>query len=133
MAFIEFTPANAVDIKEIDDQHRTLFDLLNSMHAATVAGRDHSEIERIFDQLISYTVDHFDVEEQFMTEWGYPAFKSHKKAHDRLTRQAVDLQRQFKDGSATVTFEFLDFLNEWLVAHTMGTDQALGKFLRKKL
>ncbi|WP_319541083.1 bacteriohemerythrin [uncultured Pseudodesulfovibrio sp.] len=130
MSFITFTKKNMIDVPEIDNQHNQLFEILNMMHAATVEGQEQAAIIKIFDDLISYTVDHFDTEEQYMMKHEYSGYAGHKKEHDELTAQAVELQNQFKDGSATVTFELLDFLNEWLNNHTMGTDQDMGKFLR---
>ena len=133
MPFISFTKENMIHIPEIDEQHRNLFEILNMMHTATIEGQEQSAIVKIFDDLIVYTVEHFDTEEKFMQEQKYPEYENHKKEHDELTGQAVKLQEQFKDGSATVTFELLDFLNGWLNDHTMGTDRDMGNFLREKM
>jgi len=133
MSFIKFTQDNMIHIPEIDEQHRNLFEILNTMHAATVEGQEQSAIVKIFDDLIIYTVEHFDTEEKYMHEHKYSNYEDHKKEHDDLTAQAVELQVQFKDGSATVTFELLDFLNGWLNDHTMGTDRDMGDFLRERL
>ncbi|NDV19723.1 bacteriohemerythrin [Pseudodesulfovibrio sp. JC047] len=133
MSFIEFTEENRIGIAEIDEQHRNLFTLLNTMHTATIEGQEHSAIVAIFDDLIVYTVEHFDTEEKYMQEYQYPQYTDHKKEHDDLTGQALQLQMQFNSGSATVTFELLDFLNGWLNDHTMGTDRELGDFLRPRL
>ena len=133
MAFIEFTKKNMINVTEIDDQHRHLFEILNKLHAATVEGKEQSAIVEIFDDLLTYTVEHFDTEEDHMQQFGFSGYNDHKKEHDELTGQAIELQKLFKDGSATVTFELLDFLHDWLNDHTMGTDKDMGEFLRKQM
>ncbi|BCS88615.1 bacteriohemerythrin [Pseudodesulfovibrio sediminis] len=129
MAFIDFTQKNMINIPEIDDQHRNLFAILNKMHAATSEGMEQSAIVEIFNDLIRYTVEHFETEEIQMKQYDYPKYAAHKKEHDDLTNQAIELQKLFYDGSATVTFELLDFLHQWLNDHTMGTDTEMGEFL----
>lgn len=130
MAFIEWTEKNEVGIRQVDEQHRELFALLNRLHAATVEGQEQSMLVGILNELVDYTVYHFDVEEGLMTKHEYPDYDAHKAEHDKLTTQAVDLQRQFQDGSATISFELLDFLHDWLMDHTMDTDRKMGAFMQ---
>ena len=129
MPFITFTAANMVHIKEVDDQHRRLFDMLNRLHAAVVAGKEQGELHDILDELVEYTVYHFETEEDLYLNYAYPGYAGHKREHDRLTATVVDLQGKLRRGSATLSFEVLDFLNAWLVEHTLGLDQEMGAFL----
>lgn len=133
MAFIEFTDKNQINVAEIDAQHRNLFDILNNLHAATVEGREQSSLVEIFNGLIEYTVEHFQAEEDFMEKYQYPEIHAHKEEHNKLTGQALQLQQQFTNGSATISFELLDFLHDWLNEHTMETDMEMGQFLNDKM
>lgn len=133
MAFIEFSSKNVIGVPKVDDQHRNLFDILNSLHSATVEGQEQGTLVDILNQLIGYTVDHFQTEEELMVRYGYPELPRHKDEHDRLTAQAVALQEQFRAGSATISFELLEFLHDWLMEHTMGTDMEMGRFLQKEM
>lgn len=133
MAFINFTKKNMINVPEIDDQHKKLFDILNELHAATVEGQEQSALVKIFDDLISYTVEHFDCEEEYMKKYEFSGYEKHKQEHDELTGQAVELQKLFKSGSATISFDLLDFLHDWLNDHTMGTDTDMGDYLSDHL
>ena len=129
MSFITFTAANMVHIREVDDQHRRLFDMLNRLHEAVVQGKEQGELHDILDDLVEYTVYHFETEEDLYQEYGYPGYAEHKREHDKLTATVVELQGSLRTGSATLSFEVLDFLNAWLVDHTLGLDQEMGPFL----
>ena len=132
MAFLEWTDAHKGYVAEIDAQHEHLFVILNQLHAATMQGAERSTLGGIFDELIEYTVEHFNTEERLFIAHTYPGYDEHKLEHDRLTGQAVELQNQFREGSATISFEVLDFLHDWLVQHTLGTDKAASKYLHEK-
>lgn len=132
MAFIEWTQKNAVGVEEVDNQHKLLFDLLNRLHESVVQGKEQGELHAILDDLIEYTVYHFKTEEDLFLKHHYPPYQDHKDVHDDLTRTAVDLQKQLRDGSAVLSFELLDFLNNWLMEHTLGLDQEMGPFLNSK-
>lgn len=132
MAFIDWSTKCEVGIKEVDDQHKKLFDILNDLHQATVDGAERSSLARILDELVDYTVYHFSTEERLFLKYGYPGYDEHKEAHNDLTAQAVDLQRAFHEGSATISFEVLEFLHAWLMEHTTGLDQEMTPFFKEK-
>jgi hemerythrin len=132
MAFIEFGKKNEVNIKEVDDQHRQLFVILNRLHDAVVEGKEQGELYAILDELIEYTVYHFQTEEKLFVEHDFPGYAVHKAEHDKLTGTAVDLQAKLRDGSATLSFELLDFLHDWLMQHTLGLDQEMGPYLNER-
>lgn len=132
MGFITFRHENEVNIAEVDDQHRKLFDILNRLHEAVVAGKEQGELFAILDELIEYTVYHFQTEERLFLEHEFPGYEEHKAVHDGLTATAVKLQEKLRDGSATLSFELLDFLHNWLMEHTLGLDQEMGPYLNER-
>ena len=132
MPFIDWTNKNAVGVAEVDAQHQKLFELLNRLHESVVQGKEQSELFAILDELIDYTVYHFKTEEDLFLKYDFPGYQEHKDVHDELTRTAVDLQQQLREGSAVLSFELLDFLNSWLIDHTLGLDQEMGPFLNAK-
>lgn len=132
MPFITWTTKNKINIPMIDDQHKMLFDLLNRLHSAVSAGHEQGAIGTILDELIDYTVYHFNTEEEIFQQHEFPMLEEHQKEHNHLTQQALDLQTQFKKGSATISFEILDFLHDWLMDHTAGLDMEFGNFMRSR-
>jgi hemerythrin len=132
MAFLEWSEKYSMGMDEIDEQHHQLFVLLNRLHKAVVDGAEQGTLGEILDELIDYTVNHFETEENLFKENNYPEYEAHKNQHDDLTGQVVELQNKFREGSATISFEVLDFLSEWLTNHTLDSDQKYVVFMNSK-
>jgi hemerythrin len=128
MAFITWTVAISVN-DEIDTQHKKLFDILSELHASVTAGSERSTLARIFNELIDYTINHFQTEERYFADLAYPDAQAHKREHDELTEQVVRLQGQFAEGDLVISFELLDFLYDWLMKHTSDSDVRFRIFL----
>ncbi|MBI3592188.1 MAG: hemerythrin family protein, partial [Nitrospirae bacterium] len=75
---------------------------------------------------------HFANEENMMKTHAYPDYLKHKAEHDNLTKQALDLQKQHKEGKPVLTIELMTFLKNWLSNHIMGTDKKYSPFLNSK-
>lgn len=122
----------SVNIKVIDLQHKKLVDLLNQIFDATHAGRGKEVVDKILNDLISYTKVHFATEEEFMKKHGYPAFPRHKAEHDTLTQQVIEFQREYQAGRSSLSVELMQFLRDWLQKHILGTDKQYTPFLNAK-
>jgi len=132
MPFIQWTIKNKVNVKVVDEQHQKLFDILNRLHDAVVRGLEQGVLFAILDELVDYTVYHFQTEEKLFQDYDFPGYAEHKAEHDRLTGTAVELQGKLREGSATLSYELLDFLHDWLMDHTLGLDQEMGPFLNER-
>jgi len=76
-------------------------------------------------------VYHFGTEEKLFQETCYPGYEIHKKQHDDLTRQALELQDHFQQKLVTIGYDFLEFLCEWLKRHTIESDMEFVKFQKQ--
>lgn len=128
MTFITWTDDLSVN-DEIDAQHKRLFGIVNELHASVTAGAERSALSRVFNELIDYTIDHFQTEERSFAALAYPDAPAHKKEHDDLTAQVLRLQSQFIEGDLVISFELLDFLYDWLMNHTSDSDIKFKNFL----
>lgn len=73
---------------------------------------------------------HFASEERLMQAHGYPEYAEHKAAHDALTSQVGELQKDFETGHGGLTVGLLQFLKNWLQHHIGGTDRKIVEFLK---
>lgn len=129
MAFIQWSEKLSVSVQMIDEQHKQLIAIVNGIHDTVVAGAERKALSKIFDELISYTVYHFRTEEDFFEKYNYAERAGHKALHNELTQKALELQEAFGQGSATISYEVLDFLHDWLMTHIIGCDRKFGEFL----
>lgn len=121
-----------VGVREIDLQHRRLFDLANQLADAVRIGKGHDVIGEVLAELVRYTQTHFAFEEQLMNQHHYAAVGEHKQLHQNLVQQVTEFKRRFNAKEATVVDEMLQFFTEWLSKHIMDTDKALARDLKTK-
>ncbi|OUD12891.1 bacteriohemerythrin [Thioflexithrix psekupsensis] len=126
---VEWTEELSVGIQEIDEQHKILVSLLNRMHEGIIMGQDKQVINGILNELAQYTVIHFAVEESLMRIFDYPEYDLHKKHHEELTHQVIELQAKLKIDQDAISMEVLHFLRHWLTYHILGDDKKYGPFL----
>jgi hemerythrin len=132
MAFIDWSDALSVGFEEVDQDHKKLVEIVNSLDEA-VSGEPNSDLLKgIFAELLSYTQWHFRHEERLMQNCGYPDFFVHKEAHEDLLGQASELNEKFQGGDASVPQSLLPFLKDWLTKHILETDKKMGEYLAQK-
>jgi len=132
MALLTWSAKYSVQVKQFDEQHRKLIDIVNNLHDAMKVGKGKEVLGQVLDSLITYTRNHFSDEEKLMKVNSYPAYEEHKKEHNLLVLQVTDIQKQFHAGKAILTQEIMGFLKSWLENHIMGTDKNYGPFLNQK-
>lgn len=129
MAFMNWQTEYQVGVVEIDNQHRRLVEMVNSLHEAMKSGSGKSLVPRILNELTEYTVSHFSTEERYMQETRYPEYALHKRQHEELTRQVLQVKAQVESGASVNTIEVMNFLKGWLANHILGSDKKLGQYI----
>lgn len=122
----------SVGIQEIDEQHKVLVALLNQLHDAIRHRHGNDAAGEILERLAEYTKVHFTVEESLMRILGYPGYDEHKLHHEDLIRQMNELREKMRTGHASISFELLYFLRNWLTNHIQEGDQRYVAFFLKK-
>ncbi|MBN2165974.1 MAG: hemerythrin family protein [Marinilabiliaceae bacterium] len=129
MALIQWTPALSVKISSIDDQHKKLFDLLNSFYDGLVQKSDAGTILALAKGMKDYTNEHFTAEERLMEQYGYPALDKHKQEHIVFVKKVEDIEKKLLSGSLIISFEITNFLKDWIKNHIQKTDIQYSSFL----
>ena len=133
MSLMEWTERMSVGVAQFDDEHKKLIVLINDLFDAVQAGRGRQALGSILDDLVSYTKTHFAHEEHHLKKTGFPGFDAHKREHDALTKQVIDIQRKYQTGAtAMLSMEVMSFLKNWLVNHIQGTDTLYTAHLNEK-
>jgi len=74
-------PEYSVEVKEIDKQHKKIFEILERLHVAIRDERTDEFITDIIEQLVSYSIYHFKTEEKYFDKFDYKYTKQHKAQH----------------------------------------------------
>ena len=80
--------------KEIDGQHRHLFEGVNALMTLVLSGRPKKEWMQLLEGLLTEVTEHFSTEERFFREAGYPRADEHTRLHDQLAKQALELTQK---------------------------------------
>lgn len=131
MAFIDFDDRFKVGHPGIDGQHAELFKAVNRLHDAMKDGKARQELGGVLTFLREYTVEHFQMEEGLMRDAGYPDYADHKRLHDDLARQVMDLETKHQAGSMTLSLSVMTFLKDWLAHHISREDARLAAHLKQ--
>jgi len=131
MALFEWSDELSVGNQFIDSDHKKLIKLVNDFHDAMEQGRGNEVIGKVLNNLIIYTKEHFQREQDEMQKIKYPRYLAHKLEHEKLIREVMDLQENFSSGKALLSIKVSKFLRDWLLTHILQTDKLLADALRQ--
>ena len=123
MAIIQWNDKLSVKVKEIDDQHKKLIQLVCDLETAMGSGKGKDVLNKIIVELMNYTVYHFALEEKYMTQYRYADIQTHKAEHAKFIAEVTAFKKDFDSGVLGLSLKVLQFLSDWLKTHIMGTDQ----------
>jgi hemerythrin-like metal-binding protein len=129
--FMPWTKDLELGIPTIDEQHKKLVAMVNSLHRS-LERSDTASAGRVLQELIEYTGYHFGTEEKFFDQHGYPETDAHKTIHKKLVDKVLAFKRKFDAGEEFLSQELLNFLKDWLINHIGFTDRKYAPFLQSK-
>ena len=91
MPFIEWEDAYNIGVKEIDIQHRGLFDIISKLFTSRQYEPDGKYYFLTLNKLIEYARIHFATEERYMREAGYSKLAEHKQEHIKFLEEISKL------------------------------------------
>jgi hemerythrin len=125
MAFAEWEERYETGNAAIDDQHRHLFELVNDLHDALMAGTAKEKMGATLGSLASYTVEHFRGEERMMVDIAFPGLPEHRRKHEELASQVRRLVADHEAGRLTLPLTLARFLVDWLRHHIEEEDMRM--------
>ncbi len=128
----EWVDAFQVGVKELDDQHRRLFSLVNELseiigRTGKIEGHDKEKKE-----LLAFARAHFQSEEALMEAHDYSRREVQRKEHGdllaRLERFAGEGERRVRPRAQTA----VDYLKDWLIRHVLLEDLRYRDFFKER-
>jgi hemerythrin len=131
--FVEWRDTFSIGVKELDEQHRQLLALVNSLHAA-LSDRLIDRLE-VYDDALKDATDyieyHFSWEERFMRDIGYPELQAQATMHAYYKSRVAEAQADEGQDRLAPT-RFLHFLRDWLLEHIAVEDRKIGAFVARR-
>lgn len=129
MSRVQWNDTMSVGVEEIDEQHKSLLNMLNDLYDAAEAG-DFSVVNGIIDKMKSYARMHFTTEERLMKRSRYPELFDHMAEHAFFVSNVKDFNQADPDDPSRLP-TVLSFLRQWLLDHILVVDARMGHHLRQ--
>ena len=123
MSFLQWSDEMSVQVREIDDQHKKLVEMINTLYHALQENKGVDVQRSVIRDMLDYAVLHFGTEEKYMRRFNYAGYLAHKAEHCQFSDKAAEL----KERRFILTLEVLNFLRNWLQHHILGTDAKYSK------
>ncbi|MGN7611385.1 bacteriohemerythrin, partial [Magnetococcales bacterium HHB-1] len=131
-SFIDWNDIPRVGVKVLDQDHKKLVDLINTLYENMRDGVEQQVMNRVLDELVNYVAGHFKREEDLFAQYGYPQQQEHIREHQKLVEGVEKLVADFQSGEFAVGIDILAFLKNWLKEHIQHTDMQYAAFFREK-
>ena len=130
MPFMIWNDRLSVGVETLDGEHKILLGLINELYDGILAGQGKQVLSGVLDRLVEYTQFHFRHEEALFDGAGYLEAENHKRQHDVLAEQVIEVQARFKEGNLPApSLEVMNFLKDWLYDHVLESDQKYTEHL----
>lgn len=131
MSFFTWENRYALDIDSVDEDHRKLVTMIDTLYKALTEGEAKNVIQEIVDGLIDYSQIHFTREEEFMQKAGYKDIEFHKAAHSSFVERVKGFQHELKSGNDNITVDVITYLRDWLIVHILNADKKFAPDLKR--
>ena len=105
-----------------DAQHQVLFKLIDEIKSEPFD-------PAVVDQLHTYAVQHFALEEIYMAKLDYPGKAEHIAAHDKFRHELSQMVDTPENLDSSLRNSLSLFLREWLKRHVLGIDKKFEAFV----
>ncbi|MDD5056311.1 MAG: bacteriohemerythrin [Sideroxydans sp.] len=129
MARIEWTQEFEIGIPVLDTQQRLFVEFINELDEACRTD-DLTKTNRVMENLLHYTVTHFELEEELLEKAEYPYLKAHRRVHEVFMKKVSELRGRSIKGE-NISTDLLELLKGWLKSHIQREDHDYVETLKK--
>ncbi|HJP19506.1 MAG TPA: hemerythrin family protein [Nitrospinota bacterium] len=124
----------SIDKDVIDNDHKTLIQIINSVETALKEGKRGKDLMAYIQELKKYTDEHFEREENILKKIKYPSCHQQLKKHEDLIIQLNDITSDLlglrgeraQDKSIP---KLVKTLKSWLMGHVLKDDMKIKPFI----
>ena len=116
-------------INQFDEQHKKIIDLINTSYESVRQKKEKEISLQVIEDLLSYTLYHFENEERWMKLHEYPDQEQHVAEHASLKNSVEQFRKGFDTDFEKNQRELYHFLRDWLTNHIKVSDKKLGDYL----
>jgi len=113
-----------VGVKEIDDQHKKLFTIINSRFDLMQNANSEEKLKAVLQELSDYASYHFQTEEKYFHQFNYVKTLEHVDQHEAYKKVMQGFTEKLQiENKLTVAYALMDYMVSWWIHHVTGADQ----------
>lgn len=130
----EWSDEYLTGIAEIDEQHKGFFDAAHRLYDQILNCEGEHGVEDAAAFLRDYAKRHFQTEEAFMREHGFPRLEQHKELHEAFFENLELLADELKvcGPSQHLADRALDVAQNWLIDHIADEDMLYATHVKRR-
>ncbi len=125
MTLLTWRDEFSVGVPAVDEEHRELIELINSLHAGTRSGHGRTDVLAALGEIFAQISAHFALEENIMRAAAYDGYAEHKAAHETLLEEIRDIMDRVEDDGSYDEQRLATELDRWFGEHFRTLDARL--------
>jgi hemerythrin len=124
----------SVGQKKIDEQHRTLMQLLSKLSEhlpVSYVSNDDLQLLNLLGIIYEYALKHFAYEELYMRDIRYPRIDQHAAIHEDITNQINHYYVDITEGKIILDTQIIEKFNKMLRDHILNEDMQYSLFAKE--
>ena len=130
--FFKWEDIYNTSIASIDTQHKVIIKILNELYEVVLVKKEESKLSDILNELVQYTVYHFQEEEKMFEKHTFVEEEEHKIEHQKFIDKVEQFGKMLESRKDFLAIDLIDFLKDWLIEHIMITDQKYVVYFKNK-
>jgi hemerythrin len=129
--YIVWTDRNNLNIPIIDEQHKGIVSIINSLHYFIKQGIGFQALLPTIIIMEQYSIIHFEAEQMMLKKYEYPDYDNHFMLHAQLRENIKAIKAQTflnKDSDAVI-----NFLKNWWIHHINVEDKKYELWISSQL
>ena len=133
MSLIIWNDSLITGIDMIDAQHKILINKVNKLQSCIQNENSFDNLSILLDELLEYTIYHFEMEEELFSNSQYSEKDSHLKEHAAFSNYIKGFLDVKNRDNILEAKNLLKYLNNWIVYHIKEVDMKYVPFLKEKM
>ncbi|WP_337996732.1 methyl-accepting chemotaxis protein [Oleispirillum naphthae] len=113
-------------VPQIDDDHKTLMQLMNAVYAGMMSGEGAGDAAALLEKVDGLLAEHCAEEEALMVRTAYAQTAGHRRAHREMLERLQAIRRDVQAGRTEAGREVFEQLAAYLRDHMLKADVALA-------
>jgi len=132
MKKLVWTDEYSVGVKSLDEQHKKIIELINTLIEHHNDSVDSDTIFNVLQEMMKYAQKHLDDEEKLLEGYEYPDLMRHTSVHVAYLERVSEFSFEVMAHNNDISAKLLEFLKDWWIQHILHEDMQYRSFFELK-